>query len=135
MTAKMRGKPYRNFTRPDWEQVRVSIMRWCLRAKLAQNWQRFGQLLLSTGDLPIVEMKVRRSDFWGARATESGELVGMNVLGRLLMELREDLKVDDQGALKAVEPLKIPDFLLFERPIATVFARKHEDISQERMFA
>ncbi len=70
MTAKMRCKPYRNFTRPDWEQVRVAVMQWCLRVKLAQNWTRFSELLLSTGDMPIVEMKVRRSDFWGARVTE-----------------------------------------------------------------
>jgi type I restriction enzyme S subunit len=95
MTAKMRGKPYRKFTRPDWEQVRVKIMRWCLRVKLAQNWRSFSELLLSTGDMPIVEMKARRSDFWGARLSDSGELVGINVLGRLLMELREDLKTDE----------------------------------------
>ena len=30
MTAKMRGKPFRKQSRPDWESVRVGIMRWCL---------------------------------------------------------------------------------------------------------
>jgi type I restriction enzyme, S subunit len=59
MTAKMRSKPLRGDTRSDWEAVRVNIMRWCLRVKLAQNWQTFGRLLLSTGDMPIVEKKVR----------------------------------------------------------------------------
>jgi type I restriction enzyme S subunit len=133
MTAKMRGKPYRDFTRSDWEQVRVGIMRWCLRVKLAQNWLSFGKLLLSTGDMPIVEMKVRRTDFWGARVTESGELVGMNVLGRLLMELREELKADECERLKVVEPLKIPDFLLFDRPITTVRACDHKHACREHM--
>src|SRR5262245_37505283 len=37
MTAKMKGKPYRGESRPDWDRVRVTIMRWCLRVKLAQN--------------------------------------------------------------------------------------------------
>ena len=41
MTAKMKTKPYSNLTRPDWSQVRVDIMRWCLRVKLAQNWLKF----------------------------------------------------------------------------------------------
>lgn len=50
--------------RPDWDAVRVKIMRWCLRVKLAQKWQTFSKLLLSTGDMPIVEKKVRRNDFW-----------------------------------------------------------------------
>lgn len=101
--------------------------------KLSQNWRPFSELLLSTGDMPIVEMKVRRSDFWGAQVAESGELVGMNVLGRLLMELREDLKADDQGQLKVVKPLNIPDFLLFERSITTVSASDHKHACRERL--
>src|SRR3954453_12207001 len=45
MTAKMRSKPYREDSRPDWDTARVTVMRWCLRVKLAQNWDRFGGLL------------------------------------------------------------------------------------------
>jgi type I restriction enzyme, S subunit len=41
MTAKMKSKRYRKSTRADWEKVRVKIMRWCLRVKLAQNWSSF----------------------------------------------------------------------------------------------
>jgi predicted NAD-dependent protein-ADP-ribosyltransferase YbiA (DUF1768 family) len=41
MTAKMKSKPYRKDSRPDWEDVRVQVMRWCLRVKLAQNWETF----------------------------------------------------------------------------------------------
>ena len=47
MTAKMKSKPHRKDTRPDWDKVRVNIMRWCLRVKLAQNWQKFSALLLA----------------------------------------------------------------------------------------
>src|SRR5436190_6849081 len=46
MRAKMKSKPYRDNSRPDWERVRNSIMKWCLRVKLAQNWESFGELLL-----------------------------------------------------------------------------------------
>jgi type I restriction enzyme S subunit len=119
MTAKMRSKPFRRDSRPDWDAVRVKIMRWCLRVKLAQNWREFGRLLLATGDRPIVEQS-RKDDFWGAKVAEDGTLVGMNVLGRLLMELREQLKGDEAESLRFIKPLAVPDFLLFGAPIETV---------------
>lgn len=120
MTAKMRSKPFRKDSRPDWDAVRTKIMRWCLRVKLAQNWREFGRLLLATGDRPIVEQS-RKDDFWGAKVAEDGSLVGMNVLGRLLMQLREQLK-DDEASLRSVEPLAIPEFLLLLRPIEMICA-------------
>lgn len=128
MTAKMRSKPYHRASRPDWDGVRVKIMRWCLRVKLAQNWATFGRLLLSTGDRPIVEKKVRRKDFWGATEQPDGTLVGMNVLGRLLMELREQLKGDEAESLRFIEPLAISDFLLFGQPIEAVQAAPSAEI-------
>ena len=124
MTAKMRGKPFRNQSRPDWHAVQVKIMRWSLRVKLAQNWREFGALVLASGDRPIVE-RSRRDDFWGAKDAENGSLVGMNVLGRLLMELREALKADTLESLRVVEPLSIHEFLLLEEPIGTIRADDH----------
>lgn len=124
MTAKMKSKPHRKDSRPDWDDVRYKVMRWCLRVKLAQNYEEFGRLLLATRGRPIVEQS-RKDDYWGAKLTdETGDtLIGQNVLGRLLMELREKLKDDADGALKAVPPLGIPDFLLLGKPIETVTAR------------
>jgi ribA/ribD-fused uncharacterized protein len=137
MTAKMKSKPYRQDSRPDWDEVRYKVMRWCLRVKLAQNYEEFGRLLLATRDRPIVEQS-RKDDYWGAKLEdESGEtLVGQNVLGRLLMELREKLKNDSQGALKIVPPLAIPDFLLLGRPIemVTVKASNREQKTQSALF-
>lgn len=121
MTAKMRSKPFRKDSRPDWDAVRVKIMRWCLRVKLAQNWREFSRLLLATGDRSIVEQS-RKDDFWGAKVAEDGSLVGMNVLGRLLMELREQLKCDEAKSLRFIEPLAIPEFLLFRQPIEAICA-------------
>ncbi len=125
MTAKIKSEPYRHDSRPDWDHVRVKIMRWCLRVKLAQNWRTFSALLLETGERPIVE-ESRRDDFWGASPTAEGTLVGMNVLGRLLMELREAVKTEDRDSLTQVQPPAIPDFLLGERPIGIVGTRDVE---------
>jgi len=123
MTAKMKSKPHRKNTRPDWDEVRYKIMRWCLRVKLAQHYDKFGKLLLETSDRSIVEQS-RKDDYWGAKVMEDNILVGQNVLGRLLMELRERLKNDLDGELKTVFPLNIPDFLLFGKPIETVTVQK-----------
>jgi type I restriction enzyme S subunit len=119
MTAKMKSKPHRKDSRPDWDRVRVKIMRWCLRVKLAQNWNEFSRLLLSTGDLPIVE-ESRKDDFWGAKVVGTSTLVGMNVLGRLLMELREEIKQDHGGKLRRVEAPTLANFLLFGEPVSAV---------------
>lgn len=117
MTAKMRSKPYRKDSRRDWDHVRVRIMRWCLRMKLANNWSAFSELLLRTGDRPIVE-ESRKDDFWGAKAVGDGStLVGMNVLGRLLMELREQAKEHGRDAFLRVELPDVPAFQLLGRPI------------------
>jgi len=122
MAAKMYSKPHRREKcRDDWEHVCVPIMRWCLRIKLAQNWERFGRLLLSTGDRMIVEDS-KRDGFWGAKPQPDGTLVGINKLGRLLRELREDLRKPTAESLKRVEPVPISDFQLYGKPIEMVDA-------------
>lgn len=119
MSAKMKSKPYRYNSRPDWDRVRVKIMRWCLRVKLAQNWEKFRDVLMETGDLPIVEHS-RRDDFWGAKPIDEKTLVGVNALGRLLMELRESIKKEQIAPLLRVEPLSIPYFLFDNRKIEPI---------------
>ena len=109
MTAKMKSKPHRQNSRSDWNKVRIKIMRWCLQVKLAQNWDTFSELLLATGDRPIVEHS-RRDDFWGAKPVDECTLIGVNALGRLLTELREKVKQEEPESLLRVSPLLIPDF-------------------------
>lgn len=128
MTAKMKSKSHRENSRPDWDEIRHKVMRWCLRVKLAQNYEEFGRLLLATRNQPIVEQS-RKDDFWGAKVVDDAgdTLVGQNVLGRLLMELREKLKDDTEGVLKTVPPLGISDFMLLGKPIETVTASSSSD--------
>jgi type I restriction enzyme, S subunit len=124
MTAKMVGKPHRHNSRPDWDNVRVNVMRWCLRVKLLQNWERFGALLLETNDRPIVE-ESRRDAFWGAKPNpEQDTLIGINALGRLLMELREQLR-NNPEELQILLPLLIPDFLLLGESISIIQRLDH----------
>lgn len=119
MAAKMKSKPYRKDSRPDWEQVNVEVMRWCLHVKLAQNWERFGALLLSTGEKSIVE-ESKKDVFWGAKPIDAETLIGRNVLGKLLMELREQLRGAESEKLREVEPLALLNFQLAGRKIGTV---------------
>ena len=137
MAAKMRSKPHRTeCNRPDWDDVRVELMRWCLRVKLACNWVKFGRLLLATGDRPIVEDSPK-DRFWGAVADkeEPAMLEGQNVLGRLLMELRDELRGPNRRALMVVEPLPIADFLLLDRPIERITVSEDAWQRGEAVFA
>jgi len=122
MSAKMKSVKHQGRTRPDWDRVKVRIMRWCLRLKLAQNWLEFGRLLAATGDRPLVE-ESRRDAFWGARTVDGHTLAGINVLGRLLMELRAQLSLRDRESLCVVEPPAIPEFLLDGQAIGTIFGQ------------
>ena len=131
MTAKMKAKVYRDLhTRQDWDDVRVDVMRWCLRVKLAWNWDAFGDLLRRTGEREIVE-ESRRDAFWGAKPAEGGHLRGRNVLGKLLMELREEMNGERPERLRTVEPLNIPSFLLYDQPIERVTAPDGDDSALE----
>jgi ribA/ribD-fused uncharacterized protein len=124
MAAKMVGKPFRDKTRSDWKDVRVNIMEWCIRAKLAQNFIRFGSLLEKTYNKKIVEDS-HKDDFWGAISdNHSKTLMGENLLGRLLMKVREIYISDNKYSLLIVDPLKIPDFNLYSKPIGKIDYKK-----------
>ncbi len=118
MSSKMVSKPYRNNSRLDWEQYKIRIMKWCLKVKLCQNWDSFSKILLSTGDLPIVEDSYKDT-FWGA-IFNGKEYEGINALGRLLMELREEIKIKSKEDFLTVKPLTIDNFLLFGQKINIV---------------
>jgi type I restriction enzyme S subunit len=126
MGAKMAGKPFRIYTRENWNQVRVEIMYWCLKAKLAQNYISFGMVLESTFDKPIVE-ESHKDKFWGAVKNKNDEstLSGANVLGRCLMELRSEYNSENRYNLLYVEPLKIPDFFINGNPIRVIDERNN----------
>ena len=74
--------------RSDWEDVKVNIM-------LELNKQKFRDLilmqrLLDTGDMELIEGNWWNDVFWGVC---NG--VGKNMLGKILMQIREELREDD----------------------------------------
>lgn len=81
--------------RPDWEEVKISVMRRAIDAKFRQN-PDLAALLLATSDELLVEGNHWHDQFWGdchcGRAT--CDLPGANWLGRLLMELRNNWYVE-----------------------------------------
>jgi ribA/ribD-fused uncharacterized protein len=128
MQAKMKAKKEgrrKEHSQPDWEEVQVEIMRWCLRVKLAQHLKKFGGLLRWSAPRAIVE-RSRKDRFWGAVLERDGVLRGENRLGRLLMELREELlactRAGEESRLLRVEPPQIPDFLLLGKPLGMIEA-------------
>lgn len=76
--------------RADWEDVKVNVMRGVLRSKFRLN-AACREVLMGTGTQQLIERSVR-DVFWGQ--TTSG--VGKNVLGQLLMQLRHELRVEDE---------------------------------------
>ena len=87
--AKNVAKRYVSYTRADWDDVKIDVMDYSIRAKLDNNLSSFGEALLATGDRPIVEIS-KKDQFWGC-LRNGDTLVGQNILGKLLTELREEL--------------------------------------------
>lgn len=71
--------------RDDWFSVSIDIMRYALHCKFTQNPDLAAKLIALDGD--IVEENEWYDTFWG---TCNG--VGENHLGKLLMELRDELR-------------------------------------------
>ena len=71
-------------------------MRWVLRMKREANAAEIDAVLAETGDRPIVEVSTRDA-WWGARPV-ADRYQGHNVLGRLWMELRQQLHEADPAA-------------------------------------
>lgn len=84
--------------RPDWEDVKVNIMRDILRAKAEQH-EYVRRKLLATGDRELVEDSWR-DDFWGWGPNRDGK----NMLGKLWMEIRTELRAtaDDGKMAEAI---------------------------------
>ena len=121
-SAKLVAKKWRNeHTRPDFNEVRVQIMRWCLQIKKRQH-KKYRDLLISTGNRPIVEIS-KKDDFWGAKPNEDWTIfTGNNTLGKLHMEIRDQLIANtDPYVTERVDPVNIPNFLLLGVDVSNLF--------------
>lgn len=91
MIAARMGRDRKKKLRRDWESVKVSVMREAVLAKFSQH-PELRSLLLSTGDAEIVE-HTERDRYWG----DGGDGSGKNVLGRILMEVRDKMRADSEA--------------------------------------
>lgn len=85
-TAAAMGRDRSRPLRKDWEMVKVDIMKSVLLAKFTQH-EDLKKLLLSTGDQDIIE-HTKNDCYWG----DGGNGSGKNMLGQLLMWVREEIK-------------------------------------------
>jgi len=75
--------------RADWDEVKYAFMRLIVRAKFSDP--EMARLLLATGDEELVEGNTWGDKTWGC-VLEGGEWEGRNMLGRILMDVRAELK-------------------------------------------
>ena len=97
ISPKMTAKHYEylgGHKRADWEQIRVDVMKFCLQQKYDQCLE-FREELKSTKGYNIVELQdskrdkeTSRANAWGVK-TKGENYEGPNLMGRLLMELRD----------------------------------------------
>lgn len=73
--------------RKDWEDVKVDIMYNLLKQKF--SIPEFKEQLLATGNAKLIEGNHWNDTFWGVC---NG--IGRNMLGELLMQIREEIKED-----------------------------------------
>ncbi len=86
MIAARMGRSRKRPLRRDWDSVKLNIMRDAVRAKFTQH-DDLQSLLLSTGDALLVE-HTANDCYWG----DGGDGSGQNWLGRILMEIRAELR-------------------------------------------
>lgn len=95
---KRLGRAVSNYDSETWDKIRYQIMRRGIRAKFQQNPELL-EKLLATGMSVLVEASPR-DDVWGVKMPASDPNItkihkwnGRNLLGRVLMQVRSDLRV------------------------------------------
>lgn len=96
---KMKAKHFEKTcgVRSDWGEIFVDVLKFCLMKKYEQS-QAFREELERSKGLFIVEDQSRftkSADTYGAKLSDDGkEYSGPNLMGRLLMELRDNGRLD-----------------------------------------
>jgi len=77
--------------RPNWDTRKIIFMRNFLEQKF--NVYFFQEKLLSTKDRELIEGNFWHDNFWGScGCPKCKDIKGVNMLGKLLMEIREEIK-------------------------------------------
>ena len=85
--------------RADWDTVKLDTMLGLLRQKFSPGHEELREQLLNTGDAELVEENTWGDRFWGVCGGS-----GTNHLGRLLMQVRDEIR-----SWRESFPLDTPD--------------------------
>jgi len=88
MIAARLGRSRKIKIRDDWEQVKIDVMRTAVRAKIGEH-RELQELLQGTGEEELIEAAAG-DYFWGIGKDGSGQ----NWLGKILMEVRDEIKAE-----------------------------------------
>lgn len=83
MKAALEGRRRDLPLRKDWEKVKLNIMKTALMAKFTQHDDCI-ETLMSTKGKTLIE-HTKNDSYWG----DGGNGTGLNMLGKLLMEIRD----------------------------------------------
>lgn len=83
--ARNMGRSREHPIRDDWETVKIEVMKLTLKRKFATHLEA-REVLINTGEEELIESSPF-DYFWGCGSDGSG----LNLLGKLLMELRGEL--------------------------------------------
>lgn len=106
MTTKHWEKTHR---RDDWGKMIIDAMKFCLTKKYEQSEEFLNELERSMGKIIVEDQsdfRKKEPDAWGVKLQDDN-YIGPNLLGRLLMELR------DTGKLEYTLPADAMKFLGF----------------------
>ncbi len=81
--------------RSDWEDIKVSVMYELVKQKFKNPDLR--NLLLMTENVYICENNWWNDRFWGKCENEDGKMIGENMLGKILMDVREKIQQMDSS--------------------------------------
>lgn len=84
--AKAKAKGRRITLRSDWEEVKDAIMYEIVKNKFTQN-KKLKEALIATGDEYLEEGNTWGDTYWGVSRGK-----GKNKLGKILMQVRDELK-------------------------------------------
>lgn len=83
--------------REDWDAIKLDVMHYALNKKFTAGTD-LANKLLATGHMKLVETNNWHDNFWGdCYCDKCANTKGENHLGRMLMEIRENLRKSDGG--------------------------------------
>jgi len=86
----------KEYRREDWPQMIIDALKFCLQMKYEQCAEFRKEIERSKGLFIVEDETGRKSTSYGAKLNKDGLFEGSNLLGRLLMELRDIGKLEYQ---------------------------------------